>query len=248
MEFKELKEIYINICKDNDACSSETKRVHNSKNKKELLQVVKDNDVWCKNNNAITVELLDAFGEDLCKGMGIYYKGVEKEITDKKDLLFLGNFKCEMFDNSTVTKMFDNSTVTKMWNNSTVTEMFDNSTVTKMFDNSTVTEMLGNSTVTEMWGNSTVTKMWNNSTVTKMFDNSTVTKMFDNSTVTEMLGNSTVTKMWGNSTVTKMFDNSTVKIYGNPERVKGQNNHSQIIDFKNKKIYVVKSKFEIVEI
>ncbi len=167
MEFKELKDIYVNICKENDACKSETKRVLSAENKRELLQVVKDNAVWCKENNAITTDLLDAFGEDLCKEFGIYYKGVEKEINNKKDLLFLGDFRCEMLNNSTVMKMLNNSTVMKMY---------------------------GNSTVTEMWGN------------------------------------------------------STVKIYGNPERVKEQKEYSQIIDFRNHKIYVVKSKFEIVEI
>ncbi len=53
MEFKELKEIYINICKDNDACRSETQRVHNSENKKELLQVVKDNTKGLKKKSKI---------------------------------------------------------------------------------------------------------------------------------------------------------------------------------------------------
>ncbi|MBS9774744.1 MAG: hypothetical protein KGV59_06270 [Tenacibaculum sp.] len=176
MEFKKLKEIYINICKDNDACISETKRVLKSENKKELLQFVKDNAIWCRSYNAITIELLDAFGEDLCNELGIYYKGVKDKIKNQKDLLFLGNFKCKILDNSTVTEMLDNSTVTKM------------------------------------------------------------------------LGNSTVTKMWDNSTVTEMWDNSTVKIYGKPERVKKQKDCSQIIDFRNKKIYVVKSKFEIMEV
>ena len=198
--FKEVKEAVITSVKEYNPCKDDFKRVLESKNKKELLSILKDNAYWCfQETKSITIEILDMFGEKTCNELGIYYKGVEEKINNKKDLLFLGSFKCKMLNNSTVTEMLNNSTVTKMFGNSTVTEMFGNSTVAKMFGNSTVTEMWGNSTVTEMWGNSTVT-------------------------------------------MPDSYFSSDIK------NIKSQNDNSQVIDLNNNKIYIVKNKFEIVEL
>ena len=117
--FKYIKDFYINLCIVNNSCKDEFYRVTLSKTKKQLLKVVKDNIVWCRGNNAVSVEILDWFGLKICNDLGIYYKGIEEKISNKQNLLFLENFKCKMLDNSQVGKMLDSSQVGEMWGSST---------------------------------------------------------------------------------------------------------------------------------
>jgi hypothetical protein len=173
--FKTTKEFFINICKENDACQPEFKKLLASKNMVQMFEVLKNNFTWCYNKKVLTVAILDDwFDIDFLQKQGVFHKGTIDEIKNREGIILLGDCIVKMCDSSTVQEMCDSSTVQKMCDSSTVQEMCDSSTVQKMCDSSTVQ---------------------------KMFDSSTVQKMCDSSTVQEMWGSSTVQKMWGSSTV-----------------------------------------------
>lgn len=121
-KFKDLKKEVREICVKNNACKDEYKRILDSKNKKEMLQVIKDNVSWCYYNakGLISVDMLDNYGTSLCEKLGIYYKGEVEKIKDKSTLVFLGNFKVKMLGNSTVTEMWGNSMVRKFYGNTPI--------------------------------------------------------------------------------------------------------------------------------
>ena len=160
--FQEIKEQIITMAKKAGACEGQFKRVLNSENEQDLMRVIKGNISWCYNNLDLIL-MLDLFDINLCVEFGIYHKGEIESITNKKGLIFLGDFKCKMLDNSQVSEMMGNSQVSVM---------------------------RGNSQVGEMWGNSQVGEMWGNSQVGEMWVNSQVGEMWDNSQVGEMRGNS----------------------------------------------------------
>ena len=98
--FKEFKEDFQKRCKDNSACSGEYRRVLESKNKAQLLKVIKDNACWCVQNKIIDAEYLKYWTDDQLHKEGIYTSGNYSV----REGCFVA---------------FDNSTV-EAWGNSTV--------------------------------------------------------------------------------------------------------------------------------
>ncbi len=111
MEFKKLKNRIVESCKNNSACQDEFKRVLNSKNKSQLLTVLKDNFAWSYPRGILNTKIFDAFGEKLCASKGIYYKNEILSIKNQNAIILCGDVIVKMLGNSTVTEMWGNSTV-----------------------------------------------------------------------------------------------------------------------------------------
>ena len=112
-----------------NACSGELNRAIQSKDIDGLLNVIKDNAIWCYNSKIISIEIFEKYVEaDILFKNGIYIKRAIDKINTDNTYILMGSTVNEMYDSSTVNKMYDGSTVNKMYDSSTVNEMSGSST------------------------------------------------------------------------------------------------------------------------
>ena len=223
--FEELKEELLHRAKEAGACTAGYKMGLEANNKADLLKAITENWWWgFVSAKIINAEYLKTnFTEDELNEAGIYTLGVHEAR--------IKAFACDSatvlaYDSATVLA-YDNATV-KAYNNATV-KAYNNATV-KAYDNATV----------KAYNNATV-KAYNNATV-KAYDNATV-KAYNNATV-KAYYNATV-KACGSATV-EACDNSYVEdCTGN---IRPADGYAIVKDHFNKKIYIKKGKFEIIEI
>jgi len=194
--FKLIKEEILTRAKSVGACDEQYKRAYKSESLLELCQVIKDNFIYCCNNNILNGELIDKYSDQFAEGNIWHNSNVESGF-----LLASGSSTVEASGSSTV-KAFDSSTV-RAFGSSTV-EASGSSTV-RAFGSSTV-RAFGSSTV-EAFDSSTV-RAFDSSTV-RASGSSTI-RAFGSSTV-RASGSSTV-EASGSSTV-KAFDSSTVRAF-----------------------------------
>lgn len=61
MNFEELKEEILKRAKVANACTAEYRRAAESKNETELIEVIKDNINFARNNDILTIELIKQY-------------------------------------------------------------------------------------------------------------------------------------------------------------------------------------------
>ncbi|MCO5238895.1 MAG: hypothetical protein M9904_02460 [Chitinophagaceae bacterium] len=229
-EFKDLKKKITDKAKEQNACSEQYRAALRSGSIEDLLSVVIRNMEWCVRNKVVNGDILIEFGIDLLQANGVYvgYKGSVK--TDKDVWVFKSKIDAiEALPNSTINRVVS-------WENSTINEVVsrDNSTINRVVsrDNSTINRVVSrdNSTINRVvsWENSTINEVvsWENSTINEVVSR-------DNSTINRVVSG----------------DNSTINLSGNNIPKKIDVNGSGIVrDLTKRKIYIYKSRFEIVEL
>jgi len=129
MKFTELQQEILKLAKRKDACKDEYKKASICKNKNELLIIIKENFAWCYQENVITIDLLDEFGEKILIKNGIYHKGIVDKIQGEKDIILCGDVEIKMLDSSQVGEMWDSSQVGKMLDSSQIGKMWGSSII-----------------------------------------------------------------------------------------------------------------------
>ena len=116
MEFEKLKPFF-EKAEQLEACVPQFSRAKAATSVDSLLEVIKDNIVWCLNSNLICAEdLLNNFGSEKLKEHGIYVTG-EHQIESSKDvhLIFLGS------SSATINTLGSSSATIKTWDSSSAT-------------------------------------------------------------------------------------------------------------------------------
>ena len=239
--FEELKEELLHRAKEARACTAGYKMGLEANNKADLLKAITENWRWVfVSAKIINAEYLETnFTEDELNEAGIYTRGVHE-----------ARIKAFACDSATV-KAYDSATV-EAYGSATV-KAYDSATV-KAYGSATV-EAYGSATV-EACDSATV-EAYGSATV-KAYDSATV-KAYGSATV-EAYGSATVeaydsatVEAYGSATV-KAYDSETVKACGNSYvedctgNIRPADGYAIVKDYYNKKIYIKKGKFEIIEI
>ena len=113
MEFNELKQGVLRRAKNANACSGEYKRAYKAETKKDLLQVIVDNLVWCFKREMLNTQyLIDNFSE-LFIDFGIYTSGHHELKNCGAILLGSSSATIETWDSSSATiETWDSSSAT----------------------------------------------------------------------------------------------------------------------------------------
>ena len=223
--FEELKEELLHRAKEARACTAGYKMGLEANNKADLLKAITENWRWVfVSAKIINAEYLETnFTEDELNEAGIYTRGVHEAR--------IKAFAC----GSATVKAYGSSTV----------EAYDSATV-EAYDSATV-EAYGSATV-KAYGSATVEAC--GSATVEAYGSATV-KAYGSATV-EACGIATV-EACGSATV-KACGSATVKAYGNSYvedctgNIRPADGYAIVKDYYNKKIYIKKGKFEIIEI
>jgi len=235
MEFNELKDELLKRAKSRNACEKGYAMGLRSNSKADLLKTITDNWFWVfRNAKIVDAQFLEEhFTQEELNQAGIFTQKVH--VVTSMNAFACGSSTVEAYGSSTITA-YDSSTVTAC-DSSTITA-YDSSTVTAC-DSSTITAY--DSSTVKACGSSTI----------KACDSSTITA-YGSSTV-KACGSSTVTA-YDSSTV-KACDSSTVEAYSNSyvenrtgKEILPQSDYAIVKDYHKHKIYIKKSKFEIVEV
>ena len=255
--FEELKEELLHRAKEAGACTAGYKMGLEANNKADLLKAITENWRWVfVSAKIINAEYLETnFTEDELNEAGIYTRGVHEA---RIKAFACGSATVTACDNATVfacgsatVTACDNATVLAC-GSATVTAC-DNATVlacdsatVKAYGSATV-KAYGSATV-EAYGSATV-KAYGSATV-KAYGNATV--LACGSATVKAYGSATV-EAYGSATV-EAYDSATVKACDNSYvedctgNIRPADGYAIVKDYFNKKIYIKKGKFEIIEI
>ena len=240
--YASIREEIISRCKSESACVPEFKKLVEAKDESEFIQVLIDNILWCQHtdrkNKILTCELVERFDPSIRMDKGIYVKWKQNINTDKSVYLFgceIDKVNCS--GNISYVRALDGGTISNV----------------RALDGGTISDVqaLDGGTISNVWalngGNISYVHALNGGNISNVC-------ALDGGTISNVRalngGNISYVRVsdGGNISYVHALNGGNISLIGSKSPDKISVNGSGIIrDLGKNKIYVYKSRFEIVE-